>query len=163
MKRSLAEWASIAEIIGAAAIVMSLIFVGLQIRQGTAETAANSRALEATIRESMLNADISILQSAMPYSSHITQREPETEEERGQQRIYIFMVNRSRENYWNQHSNGMLDDETYLSYRESYINFLVQSDFALAIFESGRNTFVPGFVAEIEEELAKRGRISISE
>jgi len=38
MKQKLADWASIAEIIGAAAIVVSLIFVGFQIRENTVAT-----------------------------------------------------------------------------------------------------------------------------
>jgi hypothetical protein len=37
MKRSLQDWASLAEIIGTAAIVLSLIFVGLQMSNNTRE------------------------------------------------------------------------------------------------------------------------------
>ena len=37
MKRSLKDWASLAEIIGTAAIVLSLIFVGLQMSNNTRE------------------------------------------------------------------------------------------------------------------------------
>jgi len=40
MKRNLSEWASIAEILGAAAIVVSLVFVGLQIRNSSQSTQA---------------------------------------------------------------------------------------------------------------------------
>ena len=158
MKVRLQEYALVAEIISAIAIVISLIFVGLQVGQSSAETAANSRALEATVRESMLNADLAILQSALPYS-FILQRDPETEDERGQARIYFYMLNRSRENYWKQHSNGMLDDETYFSYRDNFINTLVRSDYALSAFDAGRDVLIPGFIAEIDEQLEKRGRI----
>ena len=42
MNRNLSDWASIAEILGAAAIVISLIFVGLQISEGNRETRAAS-------------------------------------------------------------------------------------------------------------------------
>jgi hypothetical protein len=38
MKRSLAEWANVAEIVGAFAIVVSLVFVGVQIRDNTRAT-----------------------------------------------------------------------------------------------------------------------------
>ena len=38
MKQKLADWASIAEITGAAAIVVSLVFVGFQIRENTIAT-----------------------------------------------------------------------------------------------------------------------------
>jgi hypothetical protein len=42
MSRNLSDWASIAEILGAVAIVISLIFVGLQISEGNRETEAAS-------------------------------------------------------------------------------------------------------------------------
>ncbi len=40
MNQKLSDWASIAEILGAVAIVISLIFVGLQISEGNRETRA---------------------------------------------------------------------------------------------------------------------------
>ena len=40
MKQRLSDWASIAEIISAVAIVVSLIFVGMQIRDNTVATEA---------------------------------------------------------------------------------------------------------------------------
>jgi hypothetical protein len=54
MKKSLADWASIAEILGAAAIVVSLAFVGLEIR-------ANTRATQAATLQQSLGYEISIL------------------------------------------------------------------------------------------------------
>lgn len=40
MKRSLSDWANLAEILGAMAIVISLVFVGLQISDGNRATRA---------------------------------------------------------------------------------------------------------------------------
>ena len=40
MKAKLSDWASIAEIVGAAAIVVSLLFVGVQVRESTKATQA---------------------------------------------------------------------------------------------------------------------------
>ena len=163
----LERWALIAEIISAVAIVLSLIFVGFQVRQSSEETAANSRALEATIRESMLNADLSIIQSQLPFAQiqihNLQGTDPANAEERSQQTSYFFMMTRTRENYWNQYSQGMLDKDTYVSYREPLLANLEVSDFNLAIWNTNNSTLVPGFVAEINEELRRRGRIPISE
>jgi hypothetical protein len=153
----LEKWALIAEIVSAIAIVLSLIFVGLQVRQGTEETAANSKALEATVRESMLNADLSILQSLLPYGNMAAS--PTTPEEMARQTAFAYMLGRTRENYWKQHENGMLDDESYLSYRETFLRLLVRSDFALQVWEENNPYLVPGFVAEINGELVRRGRV----
>jgi hypothetical protein len=56
MKRTLAEWASVAEIIGALAIVVSLVFVGLQIR-------ANTRATQNATYQQSVGYEIDILLS----------------------------------------------------------------------------------------------------
>ena len=125
----LEKWALIAEIVSAVAIVLSLLFVGLQVRLGTAETAANSRALEATVRESMLSADLTILNAALPYPSMVDLGLENWDEESHQRRMFSFMLGRTRENYWKQRQNGMLDEETYLSYRETFLVALIQSDF----------------------------------
>jgi hypothetical protein len=159
MKERLQEYALIAEIVSAVAIVLSLIFVGLQVRQSSEQTAANSRALEATVRESMLNADLSILQAALPYVDMQSISGPTTEEEVSRQRNYNSMMGRTRENYWKQHQNGMLDEETYLSYRETFLRLLSNSDFALDIWNTNGIYLVPGFVDEINAELHERGRI----
>jgi len=154
----LEKWALCAEIVSAIAIVLSLIFVGMQVRLGTEQTAANSRALEATVRESMLNADLSILQASLPYKNMQQFTPPANEEETNQQSMFAYMLERTRENYWKQHANGMLDEESYLSYRETFLQFLINSDFHLGLWKDNKNYFVPGFVAEINDELRKRGR-----
>ena len=46
MKEKLQEYALLAEVISAIAIVISLIFVGFQINQGNLETALNTKAIQ---------------------------------------------------------------------------------------------------------------------
>jgi hypothetical protein len=63
LNQKLSDWASIAEILGAVAIVISLIFVGLQISEGNSETraATTQAALDAEMlfqSELIRNADI---------------------------------------------------------------------------------------------------------
>ncbi len=45
---NLKEWALVAEIISAVAVVLSLIFVAIQIRDGTKQTILNTQAIQAT-------------------------------------------------------------------------------------------------------------------
>ena len=42
-KLSLTEWANLAEVVGAAAVVVSLLFVGVQVRENTEEIRATNR------------------------------------------------------------------------------------------------------------------------
>ena len=48
---NLQKWALIAEIVGGIAIIFSLIFVGLEIRQTSEETAQNTLAIQASTRQ----------------------------------------------------------------------------------------------------------------
>ena len=77
-KKNLRNWALIAEIVGGMAVVVSLIFIGFQIKQSSLESNLNTRAIEVNayqvlarqmneIRfESMINPDFSaLLESVM--------------------------------------------------------------------------------------------------
>ena len=61
MNQKLSDWASIAEILGAAAIVVSLVFVGFQISDGNRETRA------ATL-QAILDAEMSFQAELVRYS-----------------------------------------------------------------------------------------------
>ena len=50
----LERWALIAEIVGGVAIVLSLIFVGLQVRQSAEQTALNTDAIRADAIQSLV-------------------------------------------------------------------------------------------------------------
>lgn len=54
MKEKLQEYALIAEIISAVCIVMSLIFVGMQINQSAEETALNTKSIQAEAYQDLL-------------------------------------------------------------------------------------------------------------
>jgi hypothetical protein len=52
---SLQKWALVAEIVGGIAIVLSLAFVGFQIRQGSAQTELNTRAVEVSAYQDLIS------------------------------------------------------------------------------------------------------------
>lgn len=60
LKVRLQEYALIAEIIGGIAIVVSLIFVGFEVRQSAAETAQNTRAIEVAAYQDLIGQIIEI-------------------------------------------------------------------------------------------------------
>ena len=53
--RNLQKWALVAEIVGGAAVILSLIFVGLEISQTNEETALNTRAIEVGAYQDLIN------------------------------------------------------------------------------------------------------------
>ena len=153
MKEKLQQYALIAEIISAICIVLSLVFVGLQVRQGAEETAANSEAIRAQVRQAMMQAEIDMVQYSG--SNNLMTRDS-TPENLDQAVAIAIAFQRTRELYWIQHENRLLDDATYLSYRSIFIKNLhdqilwkEQWDDAVA-----NNLLNPGFVAEINAILA---------
>ncbi len=52
---SLQKWALVAEIVGGIAIVLSLAFVGFQIRQGSEQTELNTRAVEVSAFQDLIS------------------------------------------------------------------------------------------------------------
>jgi hypothetical protein len=167
MKQKLQEYALVAEIISAAAIVLSLIFVGLQVSQGNKETAANTEALRSQVRESMLSADLAMLNKALDFPELIDynfRMEGKSEEDIRRMVVWMYQFNRTRENYWVQHQNGILDTDTYLSYRAPYVRMIINNEVASQSWMAeARHTLTPGFVAEINDLLIAEGRFTAEE
>ena len=66
------------------------------------------------------------------------------------------MFIRTREHFWVQRENGILDEETYLSYRNTLSRMLLLSDFYRKNWDRRKNRgeHVPGFVEEIDTIIA---------
>ncbi len=106
MKRSLVEWASIAEILGAAAIVISLIFVGFQISDGNRE--ARAATVQAALDSEMFF-QAEILRYAGTWEK-VSSGMPLSEGEEARRGIVLFnMVMTLNENRYLQMRSGYLE------------------------------------------------------
>jgi hypothetical protein len=106
MKLKLSEWANIAEVLGAVAIVVSLIFVGVQISDGNRET-------RAATAQSALNAEMSFQAEILRYADtwlKVVSGQPfsdDVEERRG---IILYnMMMTQNENSYVQMKSGFLE------------------------------------------------------
>ena len=153
MARSLSDWGVIAEIVSAVAVTLSLIFVGLQIRDNTVATRA------ATYQDTVAY-DIGNLQTfgASPENATVfyTFRDDPNSLEGGeflQGRTLFTASIRHMENLFLQHEIGMLSDEAWAT-REPLIRTWVQSPgFAVLLSGGNERTFGGAFI-----EYAKRVR-----
>lgn len=138
----LERWALIAEIAGAIAIVISLIFVGFQIQQGTVQTALNTKAIQASIRQSILHED---LEGLYLYMDHpfLNKRINIERDEEVQIKAQIVAFIRMREILWLQYRDGLLDEETWLSYRQPLTNVVFQSQIGRDVW--GGEGYSPAF------------------
>ena len=128
MKEKLQEYALLAEIISAIAIIISLIFVGFQIRQSAKETALNTEAIQSSVRQTMLSEDREAIRMVIDYPS-LNQRTNLTPEQEVRVTGWLIAIIRMRENYYVQYQKGLLDEVTWFSYRDALIPVLFCSKF----------------------------------
>ena len=154
MKEKLQQYALIAEIVSALAIVVSLIFVGFQVRQSAEQTAVNSQAVQASVREAMMQTEFTMLLYSGDHDLMMEIADPGHNQPWQALNVTFF---RARENAWVQHENGILDDATYYSYRDAFIKNLAGKDlrYYWKIVTTHYN-LVPGFVADINAVIKKR-------
>ena len=122
MLKNLQEYALIAEIFSALAVVASLVFVGFQIQQGAEETALNTRAIESNAYQNLV-AQIGELNSLViqnPEFADLRSRmfEGETNASAGelaQFNAYITMMVRHGDLAFRQYESGLIDEGSLFS------------------------------------------------
>jgi len=113
MKLRLSEWASIADIVGAAAIVVSLLFVGLQIRNSARQTELNTQALQMSAYQSLIgevNNQSRFFIEELP-DWWFEQPGDLSAHQRNQQANFFLMAIRFGDLAFYQHELGMLSDD----------------------------------------------------
>ena len=158
----LEKWALIAEIVSAIAIVLSLVFVGFQVRQGSEATDNNTAATRSQVLESLMNSDLNLLIMAAehPYLVSFSFNPDEhTEQEIGRATVNFYMLLRTRDHFWKQFNSGFLDEATYVSYRNILLLMLTYSEFYRREWEAqvSHGWLDKRFVDDINAELRNRG------
>ena len=157
MKEKLQEYALIAEIISAVAIIASLIFVGLQIRQGALQTELNTKAMELNMADNYITQINSTDQILLdhPEILEITGKRMSGESisfsERIRANIYIRTLFRVWQNTFYQFQNSSLD-ERFLSQVKNHITGLMNGNILVSEYWNNfKNDFDPEFVKFVEE------------
>ena len=133
MKWKLSDWASIAEIIAAIGVILSLIFVGQQISEGNLETrAATNQAVADS--EAFMNATFA--NHSDTWTKVITGAPLETAAESRKGIILYNLLMVHTENQYHQFKSGFLDAQSWAG-QESNLRPLVR----LPIYEIWRQSF----------------------
>lgn len=141
---SLNEFTNISEIASSFGIVITLIFLVIQMRQ-------NTRALYATMRQSVLDEDSRYLSLAVTHPEMmIANAKPElTDEKIVSHFASMTLFIRHRENDFVQYKNGVLDQQTWNRFKNSIAGTFSYARNRKFWFNYARTTFEPGFVEEI--------------
>ena len=138
---ALEQLADIADILGNLVVVVTLIYLAIQVRQGSAVLRSDSR-------QSQVNTDQNGVYLFVQYpelASYFSQEETPSFEQKTKLSFWIIAQMRAREHEWLQFKSGALDEETWLSYRD-VIYFLLGTERSRAVWEVCNQYFNSEFV-----------------
>jgi hypothetical protein len=134
-----------AEILSSVAILITLIYLAIEIQQSAAATQAEVR--QAVVEQDQ---DFIALYVRSPELHLLGFQEELTDEERTRQSFLLLSHFRMRENNWFQHQNGILDDVTWETYRRSIPSILSAKHTRAWWRNFGvERHFDPNFIAEV--------------
>jgi len=118
----LQNWALIAEIVGGIAVVLSLIFVGLEVRQSASETALNTQSIRASAYQDLVQqlSDINSLLIENPELSRVRRIAIDGGDLESTSDIDLFnsfarLIVRHSDMAFYQYSNGLVEEDRFRS------------------------------------------------
>jgi hypothetical protein len=145
---TLEHFAYLAEIIGVVVVVVTLIYLSLQVRQGTDLLRSESRQAQAN------NGLVGVykLVEHPELGRAFSDSETPTLAEKTKLQFWIIGQMRAREHEWLQYRSGALDEVTWLSYRR-VIYFVLGTGRARTLWRLCSPYFNADFVAMVDKML----------
>lgn len=142
----LEQMVQIAEIIGLIVIMISLVFIAVQVKQST-------DAMRSEARQTQTNLDLSLVSRLVEYPEIgriFSQSEVPSFEEKIQLNFWMIGQLRTREHEWLQYKSGALDKETWESYR-GVIYFVLGTPRAREMWNLTKVYFNEEFVSMVQD------------
>ena len=137
---TLEQYAYLAEIVGVIVVVVTLIYLSVQVQQGKELLRSESRQAQVANDQ---NGVFKFVEHP-ELGSLFSQTETPSFEEKVRLQFWIIGEMRAREHEWLQHRSGAMDEETWMSYRD-VIYFLLGTERARALWEMCAPFFNPDF------------------
>jgi hypothetical protein len=157
---NLQKWALVAEIIGGAAIVISLVFVGLQINQGSNETAQNTKALETNAYQELISQissmNMLIIQDAEfagIFNRMLNGEHPKNAIERRRVLSFVNLNIRHGDMAYKQYQNGLIDERSLNSILTPLIGFLLQMEPGGPRWDLMKNVLNSEYVQHVDKRI----------
>jgi hypothetical protein len=155
---TLEDWAYIAQIVGVIVVVITLIYLTIQVRQG-------AQLLRSESRQVSLSTDQGGVYKFIEFpglGKSMSAAERPTFEEKTQLLFWIIAQMRAREHEWLQYRSGALDGDTWLSYRD-VIYFILGTPRCRALWELCHPYFNRPFVELVSEMVSEAPVLDIWE
>lgn len=155
----LQKWALIAEIVGAFAILLTLVLLVIEVRESSRQTALNTQSLQLSAYQDLISQINEMnqlrIESGFDYEtllrtgslSDLSAREAES------LRATMVMFLRHADLAWYQYEQSMLDEDRMLSAMRPLSNMMCAPLFQ-DFWPDFSYNFVPGFVAYLDARLA---------
>ena len=143
---TLEQYAYLAEIIGVIVVVVTLIYLSVQVRQGAQILRSESRQAQVTNDQTGVYKFVEHPELGRLFS----QTQTPSFDEKVKLQFWIIGQMRAREHEWLQYRSGALDEETWLSYR-GVIYFLLGTERARVLWDHCRPYSNADYVAMVEE------------
>jgi hypothetical protein len=143
---TLEDWAYISQIVGVVLVIVTLVYVAIQVRQGTELLRSESRQVSLSTDQGGVYKFIDFPALGRCMSS----AETPTFEEKTQLVFWIVSQMRAREHEWLQYQSGALDGDAWLSYRD-VIYFILGTPRTRRLWELCRGYFNQDFTDMVEE------------
>jgi hypothetical protein len=150
----LADWANIAEVAGAIAVVVSLVYLAVQVRQNTV-----------TVRNSTLHSNTALWSTLLTKIAEPGMVEAYLAGVSGKRDIdplrytQFFLLCRSLfvafENQYYQYRQGALDGETYKGYERSISQQLLAFPGFRLWWQQSKDVFSPTFVEHVDDMMSR--------
>ena len=150
-KLQLSEWAAFAEIIGTVGIVLSLVFVGIQVRDNTRATQAASFQAAAEFDHQLLLTVGSDPDTAAAFSTYIRAPESLSGDKDIQGRYLFGAVLRNLENFYIQNHLGTLSPASWETRRNLFDVIAKSPGYAAFLRSSTARTMSGEFVEYMDE------------
>lgn len=157
---NLQKWALIAEIFGGLAIVVSLIFVGIQVNQSSIATDQNTKALEGDAYQNLISQittmNMAIIQDsefADIYNRMLSGEDPKNATEDRRVNVFITMNVRHGDIAYRQYSNGFIDEDSLNSVLAPVIIFIKNMSPGKSRWEAMRSVLSPDYVEYVNKKL----------
>lgn len=150
---TLGDFANIGQIVGSLAVIASLIFVGLQVRQNTKATRATALQMNADYWLTYFTM-LADRQFSDVYSKGAIGRVDLGSAEFGQFFFLCRATFMGMENQHHQYLSGLLDDDAYRGYEATIREQIVAFPGIRAMWQLVKHTYGSEFVKFIDEQIA---------
>ncbi|EAQ96314.1 hypothetical protein [Congregibacter litoralis] len=143
---TLEEWSYVSQIVGVVLVVITLVYLAVQVRQGTQLLLSEARQVALTTDQGGVYKFIDFPGLGRSMSG----TEVPSFEEKTQLMFWIIAQMRAREHEWLQYEAGALDGDAWLSYRD-VIYFILGTPRARELWALCSGYFHEGFVSMVAE------------